>query len=213
MILFPLPSKNIRKEKHVSQGSKSATLSHGFPYASYLLFFLNEVLVVEAMAKCWRNVRSEHLISSSQDTYRVFFQIEIISQGTHRCDTRPVLSKSARINGNQKIPRSSASSPSGRRERHQRFKFQVRPADAMSSIHLCCQNHQTNAPQLLMEKQLLCIELEMFSERNTEEPENQLIILMLVTSWMCSVPRAPMHLWSSAPQSWGTMLLGDKKSN
>lgn len=73
MILFPLPSKNIRKEKHVSQGSKSATLSHGFPYTSYLLFFLNEVLVVEAMAKCWRNVRSEHLISSSQDTYRVFF--------------------------------------------------------------------------------------------------------------------------------------------
>lgn len=91
MILFPLPYKNIRKEKHVSQGSKSATLSHGFPYASCL--FLNEGLVVEAMAKCWRNVRSEHLISSSQDTYRVFFQIEIISEGTHRRDTRPVLSK------------------------------------------------------------------------------------------------------------------------
>lgn len=25
------------------------------------------------MAKCWRNVRSEHLITASQDTYRGFF--------------------------------------------------------------------------------------------------------------------------------------------
>lgn len=39
----------------------------------HICLFLNEVLVVEAMAKCWRNVRSEHLISTSPDTHRGFF--------------------------------------------------------------------------------------------------------------------------------------------
>lgn len=36
-------------------------------------FFLNEVLAIEAMAKCWRNDRPEHLITTSQDTYGFFF--------------------------------------------------------------------------------------------------------------------------------------------
>lgn len=182
MIQFPLPSKNIRKENHVSQGSKSARLSHSFPYTSCLDFlFLNEMLVVEVMAKCWRNVRSEHLISSSQDTYRGFFQIEITSQGTHRCDMRPVLSKirSMAIRRFRDLP-PPLHLGGGRGTKG--FKFQVRTADATSSIHLCCQNHQPNAPQLLTEKQLLCVELEMLSESNTEEPENQLIIQILVTS-------------------------------
>ena len=51
---------------------------------------------------------------------RAFFQIEIIYQGAHRHDRKPMLSKSARIDGNQKIPRSSATSASKRRERHRR---------------------------------------------------------------------------------------------
>lgn len=118
MIQFPLPFKNIRKENHVSQGSKLATLSHSFPYASCLfVWFFNEVLAVEAMAKCWRNVRSEHLISSSQDTYRVFFQIEIISQGTHRRDTRSVLSK-IRSMAIRRFRDLLPPLQSGRRERH-----------------------------------------------------------------------------------------------
>lgn len=71
-----------------------------------------------------------------------------------------MLSKSARIDGNQKIPRSSAP-PRGGGGTEEEFKFQVRTVGAASLIHVYCQNHQSNAPRLLTEKQLLCVELEM----------------------------------------------------